>query len=132
MENCVFCQIVKGKLPSFKIHEDDNFYSFLSIGPHRPGHTLIIPKTHVEDFLDMDEELLREILIYAKPISAALKKTFQPKTGKVGLVVAGLEVPHAHLHLIPLDELSDLDFRNPKSASPEELQAALDQIKTVL
>lgn len=130
--DCIFCKIIKGEIPSYKIHENDKFYSFLSISPHHVGHTLVIPKFHIDDFFDMDEDLLKEILTYSKPIADALNKAFNPKTGRVGIVVAGLEVPHAHLHLIPMDQVSDLYFSSAKQASPEELKQALDKIKTVL
>ncbi|MEK7617077.1 MAG: HIT family protein [Patescibacteria group bacterium] len=130
--DCIFCKIIKGDIPSYKIHENDKFYSFLSIGPHHEGHTLVIPKTHVDDFFDMDEALLKEILLYSKPLADALERAFKPKTGRVGVVVAGLEIPHAHLHLIPMDQVSDLYFSSAKSASPEELQQTLDKIKTAL
>lgn len=126
--DCVFCKIVKGELPSYKIDETELFFTFLSIGPHKPGHTLIIPKAHVDDFFDMDKTSLQQILIYAKKISLALKKAFKPKSGKVGLVVAGLEVPHAHLHLIPMDSLGDLDFSNAKKVSPEDLKETQQKI----
>ena len=130
--DCVFCKIIKGELPSYKVHENDKFYSFLSIAPHHKGHTLVIPKTHIDDFFDMDENLLSQILTYSKPLANALNKAFKPKTLRVGVVVAGLEIPHAHLHLIPMDIVSDLYFSSAKQASPEELQAALDKIKTAL
>lgn len=130
--DCVFCKIVKGEIPSYKIHEDDKFYSFLSIGPQHEGHTLVIPKVHVDDFFDMDEGLLKEILTYSKPIADALNQAFSPKTGRVGVVVAGLEIPHAHLHLIPMDQVSDLYFSSAKQSSPAELQQALDKIKAIL
>lgn len=130
--DCVFCKIVKDEIPSYKVHENDKFYSFLSINPHHVGHTLVIPKTHVDDFFDMDENLLKEILIFSKPISDTLNKAFSPKTKRVGVVVAGLEISHAHLHLIPMDLVSDLYFSSAKQASPEELQQALDKIKAVL
>ena len=130
--DCIFCKIIKGEIPSYKVHENAKFYSFLSIGPHHEGHTLVIPKTHVDDFFDMDDDLLSEILTYSKPLAESLEKAFKPKTGRIGVVVAGLEIPHAHLHLIPMDIVSDLYFSSAKQASPEELKQALDNIKTAL
>lgn len=132
MENCVFCRIVKGKLPSYKIAENDHFLAFLSISPHQTGHTLIIPKIHVDDFMNMEDNLLTEILIFAQKITAALKKAFQPKTGKIGLMVAGLEVPHAHLHLIPMDDVQVLNFDQGKPATPEQLKSAQEKILSSL
>ena len=101
----VFSQIVNGELPSFRIQENERFLAFLDIRPVRPGHTLIVPKEEVDHFFDLDEELLQEILIFAKPVSQALKKV----TGceRVAAVVAGFDVPHAHLHLIPAFSMSD-------------------------
>lgn len=92
----------------------------------------MIPKVHVDDFFDMDANSLKEMLIYSKPLAEALKRAFSPATGRVGVVVAGLEIPHAHLHLIPMDQVSDLYFSSAKKASPEELKLALDKIKAVL
>ena len=132
MENCVFCKIIKGELSAYKIDENELFCSFLSIGPLKSGHSLIIPKIHVDDFFEMEERSLQQILIYAKKISLALKKAFSPKSGKVGLMVAGLEVPHAHLHLIPMDSLEDLDFSNAGKASAEELKEIQQKILSVL
>ena len=132
MDSCVFCKILRGEIPSFKVTENENFYAFLSIGPHRPGHTLIIPKMHINDLFEMDENLLSQILLFSKNIADALKKAFQPKSGKVGLLVAGLEVPHAHLHLIPMDKLGDLDLKMAKEASQEELTENLEKIKAAL
>lgn len=132
MDSCIFCKIIKDEIPSFKVAENENFYAFLSIGPHKPGHTLVIPKVHVDDFFDMDQSLLDQILKFSKPIANTLKKAFNPKSGKIGLVVAGLEVPHAHLHLIPMDNLGDLDFSRAKQVSNEELGENLEKIKAVL
>ena len=128
MESCVFCKIVKGELPSYKINETKLFFTFLSIKPIKRGHLLIIPKVHVDDFFDMDKVLLQQILIYAEKVSSALKKAFKPKSGKVGLIVAGLEIPHAHLHLVPMNSLEDLNFSNAQKASPEQLKETQQKI----
>lgn len=132
MELCIFCKIIKGEIPCFKVLENEEFYSFLSIGPHTPGHVLVIPKKHTDDFFDLDPTLLEKILIFSKVIVNAQKKAFNPKTGKVGLAVAGLEVSHAHLHLIPLHELGNLDFDHARQVSQEELQKNLDKLKLAL
>lgn len=128
MNDCVFCKIVKGELPCYKIGENELFLAFLSIGPLKPGHTLIIPKAHVDDFFDMKENLLKEILIFAQKISFTLREVFQPKSGKIGLIVAGLEVPHAHLHLVPMDNLEDLNFSNAEKGNPKELRKTQQKI----
>lgn len=132
MDSCIFCKIVKSEIPSFKVSEDENFFAFLSIGPHRPGHTLVIPKVHVDDFFEMESGLLDQILKFSKPLTKALKKAFNPKSGKVGLAVAGLEIPHAHLHLIPMDEIGDLDFSKAQKVSNEEFETNLEKIKQAL
>ena len=132
MDACIFCKIIKNNIPSFKVSEDENFFAFLSIRPHTPGHTLIIPKVHVDDFFDMDEALLNAILNFSKPIAKTLKKAFNPKSGKIGLIVAGLEIPHAHLHLIPMDKMDDLDFSRAQKVSQEELAQNLEKIKATI
>jgi histidine triad (HIT) family protein len=132
MNDCIFCKIVAGEIPSYKVWEDDKWYAFLTINPHTPGHTLIIPKQHVDYFFDLSEELLSEVLVKATPIAGAIKQAFKPESGKVGVVVAGLEVPHAHLHLISMDNTNDLDFGNAKKATPEELAAAHQQLMNTL
>jgi histidine triad (HIT) family protein len=132
MNDCIFCKIVAGEIPSYKIWEDNNWYAFLTINPHTPGHTLVIPKQHIDYFFDMGEELLSEVLVKAHPIAGAIKQAFKPKSGKVGVVVAGLEVPHAHLHLISMDDTNDLDFGNAKKATTEELAAAHQQLMSAL
>lgn len=132
MDNCIFCKIVDGSIPSFKVLEDDDFFAFLSIGPHTPGHSLVIPKKHTDYFFDLDDVTLQKILLFSKKIEKAQRKAFNPKTGKVGVAIAGLEVPHAHLHLIPLNEMGDLDFDHAKEVTKEELQNNLDKLKGAL
>jgi histidine triad (HIT) family protein len=126
----VFSQIVNGELPSFRIQENERFLAFLDIRPVRPGHTLIVPKEEVDHFFDLDEELLQEILIFAKPVSQALKKV----TGceRVAAVVAGFDVPHAHLHLIPAFSMSDLDLRQGNSTNPDALRDMAGKIRQAL
>lgn len=133
MNDCIFCKIVKGEIPSFKIWEDEDFVAFLSIAPISPGHTLLIPKKHSEYIFDMDDELLGKFLTAAKPVSNALTKALSPATGKIGIMVAGLEVPHTHLHLIPMNSEGDLNFSkaNP-NVSKEELAMVADKIKRAL
>lgn len=127
--DCVFCKIVKGEIPSFKVSEDENYLAFLSIAPMKPGHTLVIPKKHSEYLFDMDDPELGEVMRFSKPVAEILKNKLQPKTGKIGVMVAGLEVPHTHIHLIPMDSEGDLTFANAKSASVEELSDVLKIIE---
>lgn len=123
----IFSKIIKGEIPSFKIAENEKFYAFLDINPLVEGHTLVVPKIEVDKFLDMPENYLSEILLFAKPIAAAIEKSF--RCNRCGLSVVGLEVPHAHLHLIPLNTMNDINFTRIKlSPSQEELKNAQEKI----
>lgn len=128
MDNCIFCKIVKGELPSFKVWEDDKHLAFLSIAPLMPGHTLVIPKEHSDYIFDMNDVALGELLQACKPVAVKLKKGIQPKTGKIGIMVAGLQVPHIHVHLVPMDEEGDLDFSKAKQSTEEELKKIQEKI----
>lgn len=123
----IFSKIINGEIPSYKIAENDRFFAFLDINPLVMGHTLVIPKQEVDKFLDMEEAYLREILVFAKPIAGAIEAAFP--CNRVGLSVVGLEVPHAHLHLIPLNTMDDINFTRAKlSPSPDELKEAQQKI----
>ncbi len=123
----LFSRIVSGELPSYKIAEDDRFYAFLDIYPLRPGHTLVVPKTEVDRFFDMPSDHLDAILGFAKPIALAIEKSFPCL--RCGISVIGLEVPHAHLHLVPMDSADDLNFTRPKlKLSEAEMAEARDRI----
>lgn len=127
----LFSKIIKGEIPSFKIAENEKFYSFLDINPLVMGHTLVIPKIEVDKFLDMPDDYLSEILLFSKPIAEAIEKSFPCK--RCGLSVVGLEVPHAHLHLIPLNHMDDINFTRKKlSPSKEELKIAQGKIVKAL
>ena len=108
----VFSKIVTGEIPSLKIAEDDKFLAFLDIEPLRDGHVLVIPKKEVDFIFDAPDDTLRDWLVFAKPVAAAIKKAF-PCT-KVGVSVIGLEVPYAHMHLVPINTANDLNFTQPK------------------
>ncbi len=131
MDNCLFCKIIKGEIPSFKVAEDNDFLAFLSIAPINPGHTLVIPKKHSEYIFDTDDSILKRILIFAKPVAKNLEKALNPKTGKIGIMVAGLEVPHTHIHLIPMDQEGDLTFAKAKQVSPNDLAPILEKINSI-
>lgn len=118
MDDCIFCKIIKGEIPSAQVWENEEFLAFLTITPIKPGHTLIIPKKHTDYIFDLDDDLLGRMFTSCKPIAKAIKQAFEPKTGKVGIMVAGLAVPHAHIHLIPMDEEKDLDFNKAKKDIP--------------
>lgn len=132
MDECVFCKIVAGEIPAYKIWEDDDFLAFLSNKPIKKGHTLIIPKKHLPDLFEMEDDHLSKLMIASKPLARALKKSLKPKTGKIGIMVAGLEVPHTHIHLISMDSEGDLDFSKAKDVTNEELKDISSQIQRSL
>jgi len=117
----IFTKIVKGEIPSYKIAEDDRFYAFLDIHPLAKGHTLVIPKKEIDYIFDLDDDLLAGINIFAKKVAMAIDKSVDCK--RVGITVIGLEVPHAHIHLIPINDINDMYFGKPKlQFSKEELE----------
>lgn len=123
----IFSKIIAGDIPSFKIKEDDYFFAFLDIAPMREGHTLVVPKTETDRFFDLGDEYLSRLLLFAQPIAKAIEKAFP--CNRCGLSVVGLEVPHAHLHLIPIDSADDLNFTRPKlTLSKEELAVVQQKI----
>ena len=115
----IFSKIAAGEIPSYKCAEDERFYAFLDINPVTRGHVLVIPRREVDYIFDMDDEELAAFQVFAKKVATALKKAFPCR--KVAQVVLGLEVPHAHIHLIPMNTESDVDFRREKlKLSPDE------------
>ncbi len=127
----IFSKIVKGEIPCYKIAEDDNYFAFLDINPLQEGHTLVIPKKEVDYIFDIEDEILAGMMVFAKKIAKALDKAIPSK--RVGVAVLGLEVPHAHIHLIPLQSESDINFSNPKlKFTTEEFIAIADKIKKEL
>ena len=123
----LFSKIINGDIPSYKIAESEKFYAFLDIFPLQKGHTLIVPKIEVDKIFELPDAYLSELLIFAKPIAAAIEKSFS--CNRVGMVTVGLEVPHAHLHLIPINTAADMEFSQPKlSLSTEEFKAIQDLI----
>ena len=125
----IFSKIAAGEIPSYKCAENEKFYAFLDINPLAKGHTLVIPRREVDYIFDMDDDELAEFQLFAKQVAMALKKAFPCK--KVAQVVLGLEVPHAHIHLIPMNSESDVDFRKEKLQLPsEEMQQIAEKIYT--
>ena len=123
----IFSKIVAGEIPSYKCAEDDRFYAFLDIAPLALGHTLVIPKREVDYFFDLTDEEIAAMQVFAKHVAKALKQVLPCR--KVGQAVLGLEVPHAHIHLVPMQNEGDLNFANPKHQfSPEEMQQTADKI----
>jgi histidine triad (HIT) family protein len=123
----LFSKIIAGEIPSYKIAENERFFAFLDIYPLREGHTLVVPKLEVDRFFDLPDEYLAGLMLFAKPIAHAIEKSFN--CNRCGLSVVGLEVPHAHLHLIPIDHADDLNFTRPKlKLTPDQLRSAQDKI----
>ncbi len=114
----IFTKIINGEIPSYKVAESEHFFAFLDIFPLKKGHTLVVPKKEIDYIFDIYDDLLREYIVFAKKVAAAIKKTIPCK--RVGMSVIGLEVPHAHIHLIPLDDIGDMNFSNPKLKFSEE------------
>lgn len=114
----VFSKIIKGEIPSYRIAEDDYFLAFLDINPLRAGHVLVIPKAEIDKFFDLGEKYLSRILVFAQPIARAIEKSFS--CDRCGIAVVGLEVPHAHMHLVPINHIDDLNFSRPKLKLTEE------------
>lgn len=124
----IFSRIVKGEIPSYKVAEDDNYYAFLDINPLAEGHTLVIPKREEDYIFDLSDEELSGMVVFAKRIAEKQKSAFGCK--KVAMVVLGLEVPHAHIHLIPMNSEGDVDFRKEKlSLTSEEFVAIAEKIQ---
>ncbi len=127
----IFTRIINGEIPSYKIAENDKFYAFLDIFPLVHGHVLVIPKMEVDKFFDVPDTYLSEILVFAKPIAKAMEQAFS--CDRVGASVIGLEVPHAHLHLLPLNNMDDINFTRPKlQPSPDELKTDQEKILAYL
>jgi histidine triad (HIT) family protein len=123
----IFSKIIAGQIPSYKIAENENFFAFLDIFPLREGHVLIVPKKEVDNLFDLPEDFLQEMLVFARPIAKAIEKAFT--CNRCGISVIGLEVPHAHMHLIPINEANDLNFTQPKpQASAEQLKSVQEKI----
>lgn len=126
----IFGKIVSGEIPAHKIAENDEFLAFLDVFPCREGHTLVIPKKETDYLFDLDDEAYAQLFAFAKSLEPAIKKAV-PCT-KVGLAVVGLEVPHVHVHLIPMDSISDMDFTSKLKVSQEELSATAERIRSYL
>jgi histidine triad (HIT) family protein len=125
----IFTKIVNGEIPSYKIAEDENFYAFLDIFPLAKGHTLVIPKKEIDYIFDLDNDTLAGLNVFAKRVAKAIDKTIDCK--RVGVVVLGLEVPHAHIHLVPLNDESDACFSKPKlKLTEEEFKEIAEKIST--
>jgi len=117
----IFTKIINGEIPCYKIAEDDNYFAFLDINPLRAGHTLVVSKRETDYIFDLDDDYLGGMIIFSKKVAAAIKSAIP--CNRIGVAILGLEVPHAHIHLVPMDTMEDINFRNPKlKFSPEEFK----------
>ena len=130
MEDCLFCKIIKGEIPSYKIWEDRNFFAFLHINPINPAHTILVLRKHLGYIFDLEEPLYSEIFKTAKELSEPLKRAVGAK--RIALAIEGFLIPHVHIHLVPVNKVNDLDPNRAKKANPEELSNMAEKIKTLV
>jgi len=127
----IFSKIIAGEIPSYRIHEDERYYAFLDINPLAKGHTLVIPKVETDYLFDVDDDLLAGMMVFSKKVAQAIDQTMDCK--RVGVAVLGLEVPHAHIHLVPINSLHDIEFSRPKlKFSEEEFRATAAKISAAI
>ncbi|MFV5686926.1 HIT family protein [Flavobacterium sp. GB2R13] len=126
----IFTKIINGEIPCYKIAEDEHFLAFLDLNPNAKGHTLCVPKQEIDKIFDIEDDLYIGLMQFSKKIAVALEKTVPCK--RIGMAVIGLEVPHAHVHLIPLNEMDEMRFQNKVSLSKEEFEALAKSIQTNL
>jgi histidine triad (HIT) family protein len=125
----IFTKIIKGEIPCYKIAENDDYFAFLDINPLRQGHTLIVPKKETDYIFDLDDKYLAGMIIFSKKVASAIKSVIP--CNRIGVAILGLEVPHAHIHLVPMDTMEDINFKNPKKKfSPEEFKATAAKISS--
>ena len=126
----IFAKIISGEIPSFKIYEDDNYLAFLDINPNALGHTLCIPKKEINEIFDLDDETLSGLMIFSKKVAHAIKKAVVCK--RVGVSVIGLEVPHVHVHLIPINNMNDMSFESKINLTQDEFIETMKKIKSYI
>ncbi len=126
----IFTKIIQGEIPCYKVAEDDHFIAFLDINPNAKGHTLCVPKIEVNKVFDLDEDTYLNLMKFSRKVAKALEKTVSCK--RVGVAIIGLEVPHVHVHLIPLNQMSDMDFGKKVTLSPDEFQTLAIEINDAL
>lgn len=127
----IFTKIINGEIPAYKIEEDNNYLAFLDINPLAPGHVLVVPKREEDYIFDLEDEELSGLIVFAKKVAAALKQAVPCK--RIGVTVIGLEVPHTHIHLIPINNIDDMNFSRPKmKLSDEQLELVRLKIKSFL
>ncbi len=124
----IFTRIIKGEIPCYKVAEDERYFAFLDINPLKAGHTLIVPKTEIDYIFDLSDDHLAGLIIFSKKVAKAIKEAFP--CNRVGVAILGLEVPHAHIHLVPMDSMNDINFKNPKlKFTPEEFREIAERIR---
>jgi len=126
----IFTKIINGEIPSYKIAEDDNFYTFLDINPNAKGHTLVVPKREVDKLFDLDEATYNGLMTFSRKVALAIRKVIPCK--RVGMTVIGLEVPHVHVHLIPLDSMQNIDFKHKVDLSKKEFEEIAQKISSAI
>ncbi len=125
----IFTKIIRGEIPCYKIAENDNYFAFLDINPLKAGHTLVVPKQETDYMFDLEDDQLAGMIVFSKKVAAAIKEAIP--CNRIGVAVLGLEVPHAHIHLVPMDSMDDVNFRNPKlKFSPEEFKEIAAKISS--
>jgi histidine triad (HIT) family protein len=123
----IFTKIINGEIPCYKVAEDENYFAFLDINPLKAGHTLVVPKSEIDYIFDLGDEQLAGMIVFSKKVAAAIKSAFP--CNRIGIAILGLEVPHAHIHLVPMDSMEDINFKNPKlKFSPEEFKEIASKI----
>ena len=124
----IFSKIISGDIPSYKIEEDERHYAFLDINPLAPGHTLVIPKEEVDYIYDLEDDRLAELHVFAKKVAKKIERVIECE--RIGVAVIGLEVPHAHIHLIPINNVGDIDFSKPKlEMAPSAMEKLAEEIR---
>ncbi|MGB2757277.1 MAG: HIT family protein [Acidimicrobiia bacterium] len=126
----IFTRIISGELPGVFVWSDETCVAFLSIAPLSPGHVLVVPREEIEHWIDLDPEITQHLITVAQEIGLALDAVYEPE--KVGLMIAGLEVPHVHIHVLPINGVSDMDFANAKETTPDELEYEAERIREEL
>ncbi len=121
----IFTKIISGEIPSYKVHENEKFFAFLDISPLKAGHTLVVPKVEIDYIFDLPNDLLNEILVFSKEVARKIEAVIECE--RIGVSVIGLEVPHAHVHLIPMNSVSDMNFAKPKLELDSDYMADLEE-----
>src|SRR5665811_224905 len=125
----IFTKIINGEIPCYKIAGDENYFAFLDINPLRAGHTLVVPKREIDYIFDLDDAYLEGMIVFSKKIAAAIRSVIP--CNRIGVAILGLEVPHAHMHLVPMDTMEDINFKNPKlKFTPEEFKDIATKISS--